>query len=374
MGARVTVTDAAADRLTGAARRCGARSPGSPSRPRAPTWSSPAPAAADDPLLVAAAGAGIEVIGEVELAWRIGADAARAAGLARGHRHRRQDHHGRHAGVDPARPPALDAVACGNIGLPVIDAVLGGTGCSPSSCRATSCTGSPRCARRPPPCSTSPRTTSSGTARWPPTSRPRRRDLHRRRPGRVQRRRRRVRAARGRRAASGSASPSPRPGAGQYGVTGGWLVHGDLRARCRPPRSARPARTTSPTRSPPPRSPAPHGVPPEAVRAGLDAYQPPAHRVELVAEARRRALRQRLEGHQHPRRARLARRVRPRRVDRRRAAARRAGRRRWSPRSRRGCAGSSCSGAEQDAVRGRARATRAGCAGASGRLRETMSP
>ncbi len=66
------------------------------------------------------------------------------------------------------------AVLCGNIGNPVIDMLAEPPNCSRSSCRASSCTGRRRCARRRARCSTSPRTTSTGTARWtrtPPTRR-----------------------------------------------------------------------------------------------------------------------------------------------------------------------------------------------------------
>ena len=41
--------------------------------------------------------------------------------------------------------------------------------CWPSSCRVSNCTGHRRCGRRPGWCSMSPRTTSTGTARWMPT-------------------------------------------------------------------------------------------------------------------------------------------------------------------------------------------------------------
>ena len=60
-----------------------------------------------NPLLAAAAAAGIEVIGEVELAWRIDQASGAPAGLAGGHRHQRQDDHHRDARIDPAgRRPA----------------------------------------------------------------------------------------------------------------------------------------------------------------------------------------------------------------------------------------------------------------------------
>ncbi|ASO19446.1 UDP-N-acetylmuramoylalanine--D-glutamate ligase [Actinoalloteichus hoggarensis] len=78
------------------------------------------------PLLVAAADAGVEVIGEVELAWRL--DQARPDGPA--------DWlvvtgtNGKTTTVSMVESillaAGLDAVACGNVGLPVVDAVLSG--------------------------------------------------------------------------------------------------------------------------------------------------------------------------------------------------------------------------------------------------------
>ena len=64
--------------------------------------------------------------------------------------------------------------------------------CWPSSCPASSCTGRRRCGRRPAWCSTSPRTTWTGTARWPLT------------------RRHKARALDGRVAVAGSTTRSPR--------------------------------------------------------------------------------------------------------------------------------------------------------------------
>ncbi|APU13990.1 MULTISPECIES: UDP-N-acetylmuramoyl-L-alanine--D-glutamate ligase [Actinoalloteichus] len=78
------------------------------------------------PLLVAAAEAGVEVIGEVELAWRL--DQLRPGGPA--------DWlavtgtNGKTTTVSMVESillaAGLDAVACGNVGLPVVDAVLAG--------------------------------------------------------------------------------------------------------------------------------------------------------------------------------------------------------------------------------------------------------
>jgi len=75
----------------------------------------------DAPLLVAAAGAGIEVIGEVELAWRLRPpDAAPWLALT--------GTNGKTTTVrmleSILRAAGLRAVATGNVGLPVVDAVL----------------------------------------------------------------------------------------------------------------------------------------------------------------------------------------------------------------------------------------------------------
>ncbi len=61
-----------------------------------------------------------------------------------------------------------------------------------------------------------------------------------------------------------------------------------------------------------------HGVSQQAVRDGLRAFRPDGHRIAHVAESRRRHLGRRLQGHQPARRAVLARRLRPRRLGRRR--------------------------------------------------------
>jgi UDP-N-acetylmuramoylalanine--D-glutamate ligase len=73
------------------------------------------------------------------------------------------------------------------------------------------------------------------------------------------------------------------PGAGQFGVTDGWLVHGDLPlapvAEVRPvgPHNVANALAAAALARA-------YGVTPEDVRAGLTAFTPPAHRVELIAE------------------------------------------------------------------------------------------
>ncbi|MBB4682793.1 UDP-N-acetylmuramoyl-L-alanine--D-glutamate ligase [Amycolatopsis jiangsuensis] len=126
LGAHVTVTDGNADRLAeltglGAELVPGltAPPPGTALVVTSPGWRPTAP------LLVAAAEAGIEVIGDVELAWRIG---------------RLREHppswlvitgtNGKTTTVGMLesilRAAGADAVACGNVGYPVLDAVRGG--------------------------------------------------------------------------------------------------------------------------------------------------------------------------------------------------------------------------------------------------------
>jgi UDP-N-acetylmuramoylalanine--D-glutamate ligase len=124
-GARVTVTDANAERLAAlAAEFPGIRTaaglteppPGTALVVTSPGWK---PAT---PLLAAAAAAGVEVIGDVELAWRI--CAARpdppAWLVVTGT-------NGKTTTVTMLesilRAAGLDAVACGNVGLPVADAL-----------------------------------------------------------------------------------------------------------------------------------------------------------------------------------------------------------------------------------------------------------
>jgi UDP-N-acetylmuramoylalanine--D-glutamate ligase len=77
----------------------------------------------DHPLLVAAAAAGIEVIGEVELAWRLQAErGARTPWLALTGTNGKTTTVGMLASILSAA--GLRAVAAGNVGLPTVDAVL----------------------------------------------------------------------------------------------------------------------------------------------------------------------------------------------------------------------------------------------------------
>jgi UDP-N-acetylmuramoylalanine--D-glutamate ligase len=124
-GARVTVTDANPDRLAALRDRAEVRAgldvppAGTELVVTSPGWTPRAP------LLVAAAEAGIEVIGEVELAWRFGQQlAAPPVWLAV------TGTNGKTTTVGMAesilRAAGVNAVACGNVGFPVIDAVRAG--------------------------------------------------------------------------------------------------------------------------------------------------------------------------------------------------------------------------------------------------------
>ncbi|GAA0634065.1 UDP-N-acetylmuramoyl-L-alanine--D-glutamate ligase [Kutzneria viridogrisea] len=120
-GAKVTVTDGAADRLTPLA-GTGAELVAGLTEPPAdvslvvtsPGWRPTAP------LLAAASARGIEVIGEVELAWRL-SGANRPAWLVV------TGTNGKTTTVTMLesilRAAGLDAVACGNVGLPVVEAM-----------------------------------------------------------------------------------------------------------------------------------------------------------------------------------------------------------------------------------------------------------
>ncbi|HTF53044.1 MAG TPA: UDP-N-acetylmuramoyl-L-alanine--D-glutamate ligase [Pseudonocardia sp.] len=132
LGAQVTVADEAADRLValpdGVRGELGLTEPppGTALVVTSPGWRP------DAPLLVAAARAGIEVIGEPELAWRwtspggpgAGGPAVRWLGVT--------GTNGKTTTVGMLeavlRAAGRDAVACGNVGTPVIDAVRGAGG------------------------------------------------------------------------------------------------------------------------------------------------------------------------------------------------------------------------------------------------------
>ncbi|MFI9009695.1 UDP-N-acetylmuramoyl-L-alanine--D-glutamate ligase [Actinosynnema sp. NPDC053489] len=126
--AAVTVTDGSADRLAaleqllpGVTLTPGLAEPppGTDLVVTSPGWRP------SSPLLVAAARAGIEVIGEVELAWRMGLELADPpTWLAVTGTNGKTTTVGMLESV--LRAAGIDAVACGNVGLPVVDALLAG--------------------------------------------------------------------------------------------------------------------------------------------------------------------------------------------------------------------------------------------------------
>ncbi|MEU5692520.1 UDP-N-acetylmuramoyl-L-alanine--D-glutamate ligase [Actinosynnema sp. NPDC020468] len=127
-GATVAVTDGSADRLAaleqllpGVELVPGLTEPpvGTDLVVTSPGWRP------DNPLLAAAARAGVEVIGEVELAWRMGGELADApTWLAVTGTNGKTTTVGMLESI--LRAAGVDAVACGNVGLPVVDALLAG--------------------------------------------------------------------------------------------------------------------------------------------------------------------------------------------------------------------------------------------------------
>ncbi|WP_253778776.1 UDP-N-acetylmuramoyl-L-alanine--D-glutamate ligase [Goodfellowiella coeruleoviolacea] len=136
-GAQVTVTDGAAERLDGLRDQLRADLGGERAEAVALRVGLTEPPAGVDlvvtspgwrpssPLLAAASARGVEVIGEVELAWRISAalpEPPRWLAVT--------GTNGKTTTVSMLesilRAAGLDAVACGNVGLPVVDAVLAG--------------------------------------------------------------------------------------------------------------------------------------------------------------------------------------------------------------------------------------------------------
>lgn len=132
-GAAVTITDASADRLAELsslaergvelAEGLTAPPPGTDLVVTSPGWRP------DTPLLTAAAADGVEVIGEVELAWRTdragsGADGEPAVWLCVTGTNGKTTTVGMLESI--LRCAGLDAVACGNVGLPAVDAVRAG--------------------------------------------------------------------------------------------------------------------------------------------------------------------------------------------------------------------------------------------------------
>ncbi|TWP50251.1 UDP-N-acetylmuramoyl-L-alanine--D-glutamate ligase [Lentzea tibetensis] len=127
-GAEVVVTDGSADRLealdtllSGVELVPGLTEPppGTDLVVTSPGWRP------ESPLLAAATERGIEVIGEVELAWRMGAELADApVWLAVTGTNGKTTTVGMLESILHAA--GADAVACGNVGLPVVDALLAG--------------------------------------------------------------------------------------------------------------------------------------------------------------------------------------------------------------------------------------------------------
>jgi len=241
---------------------------------------------------VAAAGAGIEVIGEVELAWRLGQTLPNPpAWLAV------TGTDGKTTTVGMLESMLLaagaKAVACGNIGLPVVDAVLGGydalavelssyqlywlrhreLGGAPVSMRAAVA---------------AVLNVAEDHLEWHGSM------------AHYVEAKGRIYTGAGlavynaddveseRLAATSTERVSftlAEPAAGQYGVARDWLVHGDLRL-C-PVDEVRPVGPHNVANALAAAALArAYGVPADAVRAGLNAFSPPAHRVELVADAR----------------------------------------------------------------------------------------
>jgi UDP-N-acetylmuramoylalanine--D-glutamate ligase len=233
------------------------------------------------PLLVAAAAANVEVIGDIELAWRLGRALPNPpAWLAVTGTDGKTTTVGMLESILLAA--GAKAVACGNIGLPVIDAVLGGYEVLAVEL-------------------------SSYQLHWQSSMRAHAAAVlniaedHLEWHGSMANYvadKGRVYAGAGlavynaddgetARLAAGTAEKvsftTGMPAPGQYGVSDGWLVHGDLRLA--PVDEVRPVGPHNVANALAAAALArAYGASPEAVRAGLNAYTPPAHRVELVAE------------------------------------------------------------------------------------------
>ncbi|TDV46307.1 UDP-N-acetylmuramoyl-L-alanine--D-glutamate ligase [Actinophytocola oryzae] len=281
VGARVTVTDGVADRLTGlpagADTVAGLTVPpdGTDLVVTSPGWPP------TTPLLVAAAEGGVEVIGEVELAWRLGMSLdAPPAWLAVTGTDGKTTTVGMLESILLAS--GAKAVACGNIGLPVVDAVLAGYDVLAVEL-------------------------SSYQLHWQSSMHADAAavlniaedhlDWHGSMAAYV-RDKGRVYTGAGLAVYNADDVETERlaadavekvgftlgpPAPGQYGVVDGELVYGDLRlapvAEVRPvgPHNVANALAAAALARA-------YGVAPEAVRAGLNAYTPPSHRVELIAE------------------------------------------------------------------------------------------
>jgi UDP-N-acetylmuramoylalanine--D-glutamate ligase len=277
LGANVTITDANPDALRdfGDIAVPGLRTPpaGTDLVVTSPGWRP------SSPLLLAAAVAGIEVIGEVELAWRISAGLPQPpAWLAITGTDGKTTTVGMLESILLAA--GVKAVACGNVGLPVIDAVLAGFEVLAvelssyqlhwqHSLRADVAVVL---------------NVAEDHLDWHGTF-----DEYAAAKGAIYTRAgTRVFNADDewsvRLAGSGLGFTTGEPGVNRFGVVDGWLVDGTARlcpvdeVRPHGPHNVSNALAASALARV-------HGVQPEAIRAGLRAYQPQPHRVELVGEA-----------------------------------------------------------------------------------------
>lgn len=233
------------------------------------------------PLLVAAAEAGVEVVGDIELAWRLGMTLPKPpVWLAVTGTDGKTTTVGMLESILLAS--GAKAVACGNIGLPVIDAVLGGyevlaVELSSYQLHWQSSMHAHAAAVL---------NVAEDHLEWHGSMAAYVQDK-----GKIYTGAGLVvynaddieseRLANGKQEKVSFTLGTPRPG--QFGVIDGWLVHGDLVlapvAEVRPigPHNVANALAAAALARA-------YGVSPEAVRAGLNAYEPPAHRVELIAE------------------------------------------------------------------------------------------
>ena len=242
----------------------------------------------DSPLLVAAAAAGVEVVGEVELAWRL-RPAGAAPWLAVTGTNGKTTTVRMLASVLPAA--GLRTVAAGNVGLPLLDAVLADHDVLavelsqlPAALASTRAPAHRRRAQRRP----RPRRLARLARRLRRRQGPHPRARHGRR---LQPRGRRVGAAGRARPAAGAGFTLGSPAAGELGVVEDLLVD---RAFPDVAGEATVVATLADVRVPGAHNVAnalaaaalarSYGVPAEAVRDGLRAFAPDPHRNVLVAE------------------------------------------------------------------------------------------
>ena len=287
----------------------------------------------DQPMLLEAAARGIPVWGEVELAWRMRAEDGAAPWLTVTGTNGKTTTVNMLASI--LRAAGLRATSAGNVGTPILEAVLHPQPFDVIAVELSSFQLHWQVARRRSrrPASTSRPTTSTGTARSRSTRPPRagstqhpRACVYNVRPATEQL----VRDAEVRRGAGRSGSRWGCP-ASMVGVVD------DILADRASSRSARPRRPSSPPCDDvrgDAATLAPHnlanalaaaalarayGVPPSRSATACAAFRPEPHRIPL-RRGRRRALRRRLQGHQPPRGTGVAAVLRARRLGRRRAA------------------------------------------------------